>query len=417
MKLTRTDRAAIAATLLACCCYEAVHASQVPLLGDSLLRDELNCPINIPLSCSNSTSIADSCCFEYPGGIFLQTQFWDYSPPIGANDTFTNHGLWPDNCSKDGTFQQFCNPKLNVNDVADILVSFNETELLRKMKQTWKNLNGNDESLWKHEFNKHGTCISTLNPSCYSDEEFRTNINVVDYFRVANGLYETLPTFQWLEARGIVPSLDKTYSKQEISDALQEQFGAHVFFSCDRQHALNEVWYFHQIKGSLRSANFHRIDAFSSPNCPDDNIKFLPKVARPHRPAPPRNPSKPGHGDADVGFVKLTGQPGCLIRNGQWYASGTCATYRLEKAPFGGYNLRTNAGYCNINTSNEFSCTSRNQPFQFGLDEGTGILSINGKDLWHSDKQPTRFAKIPVVLGAADGAGAELEFKLKFVKH
>lgn len=69
-----------------------------------------NCPIDIPLSCSNKTVINNSCCFEYPGGIFLQTQFWNYFPSkkrfeetelvneLGPLDSFTIHGLWPDNC-------------------------------------------------------------------------------------------------------------------------------------------------------------------------------------------------------------------------------------------------------------------------------------------------------------------------------
>ena len=76
-------------------------------------KEQYSCPISLPASCSNNTEIKDSCCFEFPGGIMLQTQFWDYIPPKGVSDpdelvrhlgpldSFTNHGLWPDNC--DGT--------------------------------------------------------------------------------------------------------------------------------------------------------------------------------------------------------------------------------------------------------------------------------------------------------------------------
>lgn len=53
-----------------------------------------SCPIDSPLSCHNSTEAPDSCCFIYPGGQLLQTQFWDTSPAIGPDDSWTMHGLW-----------------------------------------------------------------------------------------------------------------------------------------------------------------------------------------------------------------------------------------------------------------------------------------------------------------------------------
>lgn len=52
------------------------------------------CPIDGPLSCHNSTSVSDSCCFIYPGGQLLLTQFWDTRPSIGPNNSWTLHGLW-----------------------------------------------------------------------------------------------------------------------------------------------------------------------------------------------------------------------------------------------------------------------------------------------------------------------------------
>lgn len=53
-----------------------------------------SCPIDSPLSCHNNTEAPDSCCFIYPGGQLLQTQFWDTSPAIGPDDSWTLHGLW-----------------------------------------------------------------------------------------------------------------------------------------------------------------------------------------------------------------------------------------------------------------------------------------------------------------------------------
>ena len=45
-----------------------------------------------PLSCHSST--AASCCYISPGGLLLQTQFWDTAPATGPVDSWTVHGLW-----------------------------------------------------------------------------------------------------------------------------------------------------------------------------------------------------------------------------------------------------------------------------------------------------------------------------------
>lgn len=55
-----------------------------------------SCPIDGPMSCHNSTPVAgDSCCFVYPGGRILLTQFWDQQIHAGgAEEDWTLHGLW-----------------------------------------------------------------------------------------------------------------------------------------------------------------------------------------------------------------------------------------------------------------------------------------------------------------------------------
>ncbi len=51
-------------------------------------------------TCSNnvfscqSSSTNPTCCFNYPGGALLQTQFWDTNPSTGPSDSWTIHGLW-----------------------------------------------------------------------------------------------------------------------------------------------------------------------------------------------------------------------------------------------------------------------------------------------------------------------------------
>src|SRR5689334_19309257 len=57
-----------------------------------------SCPADSPLSCQNTTTVQDLCCFNAPGGQLLLTQFWDADPPTGPEDSWTLHGLWPDQC-------------------------------------------------------------------------------------------------------------------------------------------------------------------------------------------------------------------------------------------------------------------------------------------------------------------------------
>ena len=62
--------------------------------GHAFYSSAPSCPIDGPLSCHNTTVAPDSCCFIYPGGQLLQTQFWDTSPAVGPEDSWTLHGLW-----------------------------------------------------------------------------------------------------------------------------------------------------------------------------------------------------------------------------------------------------------------------------------------------------------------------------------
>lgn len=141
------------------------------------------------------------------------------------------------------------------------------------METYWKDYQGDDEDFWQHEWSKHGTCISTLEPECYegySDEE-----EAVAYFDRAVSLFKSLPTYEWLAEAGITPSSSATYSLNEILAPLQAQHGAEVYVDCDGG-ALNEVWYFYNVQGSLQEGTFEPVDTPSYGGC-SGSIKYLPK--------------------------------------------------------------------------------------------------------------------------------------------
>jgi hypothetical protein len=52
------------------------------------------------------------------------------------------------------------------------------------MNTHWLPDRGTLENFWEHEWNKHGTCINTLAPSCYGDG-YQAGDEVVDFFNRA----------------------------------------------------------------------------------------------------------------------------------------------------------------------------------------------------------------------------------------
>lgn len=123
------------------------------------------CPAGGPLSCHNTTAV-DTCCFNYPGGHLLQTQFWDTNPATGPSDSWTIHGLWPDHCTidllrtltyranklGDGTYDSTCDSKRQYTNITQILQGFGDTSTLSYMQTYWKDYTGDDESFWEHEW-------------------------------------------------------------------------------------------------------------------------------------------------------------------------------------------------------------------------------------------------------------------------
>lgn len=57
----------------------------------------------------------------------------------------------------------------------------------------WKDYKGDDEDFWEHEWGKHGTCISTLDPKCYSNNDSQQG--VVDYFQKTTDLFGELDSY------------------------------------------------------------------------------------------------------------------------------------------------------------------------------------------------------------------------------
>ena len=149
-----------------------------------------------------------------------------------------------------------------------------------------------------HEWAKHGTCVSTLTPTCYGDDYVETE-EVVDYVGKVIELFQGLPTYKvgykrlslddsrvtnpiskWLEDAGIVPSNDVTYNLDDIISALSAQRGVSPVVACDHGE-LREAWYFFNVRGSVQTGQFvpsePQVAKQHLKGCPRTGIKYLPK--------------------------------------------------------------------------------------------------------------------------------------------
>lgn len=145
------------------------------------------------LSCQNTVAISNRCCVNSPGGHFLLTQSWNFDPIRGPSDSWTIHGLWPNFC--DQGYPSYCDESRNYTHLRNTLSTFGKSSLLSYMNTYWKTIkNEDDEEFWRHEWFKHGTCISTLESSCYSN--YTPREEAVAYFERTVDLFQKLPSYQ-----------------------------------------------------------------------------------------------------------------------------------------------------------------------------------------------------------------------------
>lgn len=242
---------------------------------------------------------------------------------------------------------------------------------------------GNDESFWEHEWEKHGTCISTLNPKCYTN--YSPQEEVVDYFQKAVDLFKTLPSYDWLAQAGIVPSTTATYTSAAILAALTKPRGVAPSIQC-KNGALDEIWYFYDVIGSVVTGTFVATNPDGSKSsCPASGIKYNPKSGSPapttststppttttstttsqpttspttttttssnstsSTPGPTGAPGAPFSGKGYLEVTIASGmQTGCIISSGTWFTSGTCATFTAADTS-AGFTLTSSKGSCGI---------------------------------------------------------------------
>ncbi|KAK4955562.1 Ribonuclease T2 precursor (RNase T2) [Elasticomyces elasticus] len=363
--------------------------------------DAFNCPSDLPLSCSNTTAIADTCCFESPGGLILQTQFWDVSPATGPNNSWTIHGLWPDNC--DGTYEQYCDPAREYTNLTQILQSYGRQDLVDYSLTYWASNSGPAETFWEHEFGKHGTCMSTFDTQCYPN--YTPGAEVVDFFNRTISLFKDLPSYDWLAAAGIVPSTTVQYTLAQFENALAPHHGGNKPYVGCSGGQVDELWYYYYVQGSLQEGNYVPT-AYGSSSCPA-SFWYYPKGYT----APTTTTSKPATSATATACSTASATPfvgkgylnvynsagtkqGFVISTGKWLVSGTPATYRTSTTTGQGpFTLTTSKGLCAIQADSSLFCDS-------GVTTGTQFYS-DGSSLQYNSSDIFSAASVPS--GAAQG--------------
>ena len=244
---------------------------------------------------------------------YQSTQFWDTHSGLEAQgqvypkNSWTLHGLWPDFCNT--SYTQYCDiryvlepntehcsdadsrqydpspspktttgpngtlvtvPPYNGPDVGTFVEAFGKYDLLEYMNKYWVNQGAPNSAFWAHEFSKHGTCYSTFDLPCYGPE-YVEHEDVIDFFQTAISYYQGLPTFQWLQEAGIVPSNTTKTSLSAVQGALANKFGAVPYIGCTgpkyngtNDHGstvIDEVWYYYNVYGRPQNGKAVPVDA------------------------------------------------------------------------------------------------------------------------------------------------------------
>lgn len=216
----------------------------------------------------------DPCCTPTPGGTFLFRQRYE---PFGGDE-----GRW----GIDGLDVLDCDLNLlrasrhgsgggggggGIGDEGRMYTHEQIGSFFAKSEEYTTTLGEGYQDIWEHEWStsevgegveevmervwrSSGPEISTLEPGCFDD--YRTGVEVPEFFDAIRRLHERIPTKNWLEDANIDPSDEITYSRKEIVDALRGTgSGMHPLVTCVNDTLSTVSWPMH-VNGRFQDARF-----------------------------------------------------------------------------------------------------------------------------------------------------------------
>ncbi|KAG0203512.1 ribonuclease T2-like [Mortierella sp. GBA30] len=217
-----------------------VSVSARPVSSPLLMR-RATCPADV-LSCSSASSGLDSCCVPSMGVLLLVQQWYN---GLGPSDQFTMHGLWPDTCSGGQGPSTGCDSSRVYSDVSTRLQNYAgaSQSFLNDMNTYWSSYTGDNNSFWSHEWSKHGTCVSTLAPSCLAN--YVQDEDVYNYFSKALELRKQYDLYTALANAGITPGSNPNVA--DMHAAIQTAFGVDAQINCS-SGTLSEIWLYFNVQ-------------------------------------------------------------------------------------------------------------------------------------------------------------------------
>lgn len=161
-----------------------------------------------------------------------------------AKNSWTVHGIWPTKYHTIGPL--FCNETwiFNMGQISTI-----ESEMTEK----WINIEKGTplDGLWKHEWEKHGTCAAQHIPQLSSElSYFKQGLTFLDRFSITKLLMSTY----------IKPGLDVTYPLEDIHAALKSSLDDNFAIICEKDKKTKREYLFEIRICFDKDLNLHTCD-------------------------------------------------------------------------------------------------------------------------------------------------------------
>ncbi|KAG0044727.1 ribonuclease T2-like [Gryganskiella cystojenkinii] len=142
-----------------------------------------------------------------------------------------------------------------------------------QMKKYWPSNKKDNNCFWSHEWIKHGTCVSTLDPSCQSNPV--EDQDVYDYFSKVLELRSQYDLYRALAAKKIFPSQSRRFKTAAIRAAIKEQFDVEPGLYCKNGN-LEDIRLYFEIKNRDQYELVQPTTDNWMGNCPT-TVSFPPK--------------------------------------------------------------------------------------------------------------------------------------------
>ena len=186
-----------------------------------------------------------------------------------AKNSWTIHGIWPTKYHTIGPL--FCNDTW-IFDMDSISTIENE------MTEKWINIEKGTplDGLWKHEWEKHGTCAAQHVPLLNNElSYFRQGLTFLDRFSITKLLMSTY----------IKPGIDVTYRLEEIHAALKSSLDDNFAIICEKDRKTKREYLFEIRICFDKDLNLHTCEGIvmdegeEDPDPDDDIITNCQKTA------------------------------------------------------------------------------------------------------------------------------------------